>query len=64
MDDNTMTCDFCGEAYGKYSGKAYECDRCGKIFCRECFSATFGLDALCDMLAEHDYMYCPDCYNG
>ena len=58
-------CDFCNneenEENDTYS-QIWECEECGKHFCRKCFINKYGEKTFFKMVSENDKIKCMDCY--
>lgn len=76
MNTDTYRCDICGfeakwdetdEIYGDLwscESEHHNYEICGNIFCSKCFMDKYGYNAYIEMMRDHDYIKCPDCYVG
>lgn len=65
MDSDKYTCDYCNREFswdGEDYGNIWECEKCGKHFCTECFIKIAGTVAFMKMQNEGDKVLCPECY--
>ena len=69
MNDDQYECDICGlrekwDAHDDRRGDLWECERCGKHFCTNCFKKACGEEDFRKMLSETDNVLCPECWNS
>lgn len=69
MNNDQYECDICGfrgkwDAHDDRRGDLWECERCGKHFCTNCFKKACGEEDFRKMLSETDNVFCPECWNS
>lgn len=69
MNSDLYECDICGfkekwDAHDDRRGDLWECERCGKHFCTNCFKKACGEEDFRKMLSETDNVLCPECWNS
>lgn len=69
MNNDQYECDICGfrgkwDAHDDRRGNLWECERCGKHFCTNCFKKACGEEDFRKMLSETDNVFCPECWNS
>lgn len=69
MNSDLYECDLCGfkekwDAHDDRRGDLWECERCGKHFCTNCFKKACGEEDFRKMLSETDNVLCPECWNS
>ena len=57
-------CDFCNGRESWGVGPVRACERCGKVFCKECFSRLHSETEYYNMMSSGYGIMCPDCYKG
>ena len=55
-------CDFCNNEENDTDSQIWECEECGKHFCRKCFIKKYGEKTFFKMVSENDKIKCMDCY--
>lgn len=69
MGSDEYECDLCGfrekwDAHDDRRGDLWECERCGKHFCTNCFKKACGEESFRKMLSETDNVLCPECWQN
>ena len=69
MGSDEYECDICGfrgkwDAHDDHRGDLWECERCGKHFCTNCFKKACGEEDFRKMLSETDNVLCPECWQN
>lgn len=69
MGRDEYECDICGfrekwDAHDDHRGDMWECERCGKHFCTNCFKKACGEEDFRKMLSETDNVLCPECWQN
>lgn len=69
MGSDEYECDICGfrekwDAHDDHRGDMWECERCGKHFCTNCFKKACGEEDFRKMLSETDNVLCPECWKN
>lgn len=69
MGRDEYECDICGfrekwDAHDDHRGDMWECERCGKHFCTNCFKQACGEEDFRKMLSETDNVLCPECWQN
>lgn len=64
MGRDEYECDICGfrekwDAHDDHRGDMWECERCRKHFCTNCFKKACGEEDFRKMLSETDNVLCP-----
>lgn len=67
QETHRYTCDFCGfendwESDDDVHGSMWGCEKCGKTFCKKCFTDRFGNEEWLNMINNADEVHCPDCW--